>query len=222
MFIFIHNEIVLYKNVYNIFQLNLWKTFKYVGKSRLKRNIEKHFLRQLLIYFVFSETLGIYTMLVYDLDALKPNEIIKKAVLQLEPGPSFRFDKAINVSFYSLAKQTVSKTYLGTASIRSTLDLATTLGSRPLIDLSQLVVQMKEPAVNPSIGLVLYSMTTANRYEKGHELSKLLSETIYKRRKRSVIDNEIDNKPNSFKDDIKRKKKKKKGLRASKLQVVYV
>lgn len=158
-------------------------------------------------------------MLVYDLAALKPTEIIQKAVLQLESGPNFQFDKAINVSFYSLAKQNVSKTYLGTTCIYSTLDLATTLGSQPLIDLSQLVVQMKGPVFNLSIGLVLYSVTTAGRYEKGHELSKLLSETIYKRCKRSVFDNEIDNKPNSFKDEIKRKKKKKKGLRASKLQV---
>lgn len=169
--------------------------------------------------FCFLETLGAYTMFVYDLDSLKPTEIIKKAVLRLESEPN---DKAINVSFYSLAKQTVSKTYLGTASIRSTFDLASTLGLQPLIDLSQLVVQMDGPAVKPSIGLVLYSMITAGKYEKGHQVSKLLSEKIYKRRKRSVIDNEIDNKPNSFKDEVKRKKKKKKGLRASKLQVIYV
>jgi len=167
----------------------------------------------------FSESFGAYTQLVYDLNALDPTEIVQKAILRLEARPKSQYINAINVSFYSLTEQTASKTYLGSASIKSSLDLKDTLGSQLLIGLKQLVVQADGPA-KPSIGLVLYSTTAYGRLEKGHELSKFLYETTSKRRKRSVFDNEIDVKQNSFTDELKRKKKKKKSSRVSKLQVI--
>lgn len=171
------------------------------------------------MYFIFSESLDGFMEFVYDLSALEPTEVVQKAVLQLEPRPNYRFSGAVNVSFFSLTKQTLLKTYLGSASISSAFDLDDTLCSQSLIDLDRLIVQMEGP-VELSMGLVLYSKTLAGRYPKGHELAKFLFEnTINKRRKRSVHDNEIDVKQNNLTDESKRKKKKKKGSKFSKLQV---
>jgi len=152
------------------------------------------------------------------LNALEPTEIVQKATLQLEAGPNFQFAEAINVSLYSLSKQIASKTYLGSASISNSLDLNNALGSQLLIGLEQLIVQMEGP-VKRSIGLVLYSTTADGKLEKGHELSKYLYEATNRRRKRSVMDNEIDIQHNDFVDESKRKRKKKKGSRVGKLQV---
>lgn len=160
-------------------------------------------------------------MFIYDLSVLELTERIQKAVLQLETNPNNQFGNAINISFYSFAKQTLAKTYLGSASIRRTLDLADILDLRSLIGLNQLVVEMDDP-VNTSMGLVLYSSTTTNKYVKGHELATFLLETTNKRRRRSIHDNEIDAKENNFTDQPKRKKKKKKGSRINKLQVITV
>lgn len=165
------------------------------------------------LYFIFSESLGSYSQFVYDLSTLEPSEIVQKAVLQLEPNTNHQFSKAINVSFFALPKQTVSKTYLGSGTIHGTLNLVNTLGSQTLNDFDQLVVQM-EGAVKLSIGLVLYSITTSGKYAKGNELANLLFETSVKRRKRSVADNEIDIKRKSFTDEPKRKKKKQKNSRS--------
>lgn len=171
-------------------------------------------------FFFFTESLGTYTLFVYDLDALEPAEIVQKAVLQLERNANDRIEKAINVSFYVSPKKTVSQTYLGTASIQGTLDLAGALGSKLLTGVDQLVVRIEAP-VKPSIGLVLYSVTTGGRFDSGHELSKLLLDAkTNRRRRRSVADNEIEQ--NNFPVDLKRKKKKKKGSRVSKLQVMIV
>lgn len=152
------------------------------------------------------------------MNALEPTEIVQKATLQLEAGPNFQFAEAINVSLYSLSKQIASKTYLGSASISNSLDLNNALGSQLLIGLEQLIVQMEGP-VRRSIGLVLYSTTADGKLEKGHELSKYLYEATNRRRKRSVMDNEIDIQHNDFVDESKRKRKKKKGSRVGKLQV---
>lgn len=170
-------------------------------------------------FFFFSESLGAYSQFVYDLSTLEPSEIVQKAVLQLEPNTNHQFSKAINVSFFALPKQTVSKTYLGSGTIHGTLDLANTLGPQPLNGFDQLVVQM-EGTAKLSIGLVLYSITTGGGYAKGNELANLLFETTVKRRKRSVADNEIDVKRNRFTSEPKRKKKKQKVSRVNKLQVI--
>lgn len=170
------------------------------------------------VHFIFPESLGTNTHFVYDLSALEPTEIVQKAVLQLEPNTNRQFSKAINVSFFALPKQTEMKTYLGSGTVHGTFDLVNTLGSRPLNGLDQLVVQM-EGTVKLSIGLVLYSITNDNGYANGKELANLLFETTIKRRKRSVIDNEIDIKRNHFTDEPKRKKKKQKSSRVNKLQV---
>uniref|UniRef100_A0A2S2P371 Bone morphogenetic protein 3 n=1 Tax=Schizaphis graminum TaxID=13262 RepID=A0A2S2P371_SCHGA len=166
-----------------------------------------------------KESLGSYSQFVYDLSTLEPSEIVQKAVLQLEPNTNHQFSKAINVSFFALPKQTVSKTYLGSGTIHGTLNLVNTLGSQTLNDFDQLVIQM-EGAVKLSIGLVLYSITTSGEYAKGNELANLLFETSVKRRKRSVADNEIDIKRKNFTDEPKRKKKKQKNSRSNKLQAV--
>lgn len=172
--------------------------------------------------FYFLESLEGFMQFVYDLSALEPTEVVQKAVLQLEPRPNYQFRGAINVSLFSLTKQTLSKTYLGSASISSAFDLENTLSSQSLIDLDRLIVQI-EGQVELSIGLVLYSKTLAGRYPKGHELAKFLFEnTINERRRRSVYDNEIDVKQNNPTDESKRKKKKKKGSKFSKLQVLYL
>jgi len=171
------------------------------------------------MYFIFSESLGAYTQFVYDLSALEPTEIVQKAVLQLEPNTNRQFSKAINVSFFALPKQTESKTYLGSGTIHGTLDLVNILGSQPLNGYDQLIIQM-EGAVKLSIGLVLYSISTAGGYAKGNELSNLLFEAAIKRRRRSVTDNEIDIKRNNFTVESKRKKKKQKVSRFNKLKVI--
>lgn len=178
------------------------------------------------MFFCFSESLGAYTQFVYDLNALKPTEIVKKAVLQVEPPrPNYKFSHAINVLFYSIAKKTGSKMYLGSANISNTFDLINILGLHSLTDFNQLVVKTKGP-IKLSIGLVLYSNTTANRYDRGHELATLLFETSNERRRRSVADNEIDDKHKHYTDELKRKnkkkkKKKKKGSKTNRLQVKY-
>lgn len=159
-------------------------------------------------------------MFVYDLSVLEPTERVQKAVLQLESNSNNQLSKAINVSIFSLAKQTSSKTYLGTASIYRTLDLASILDSQSLIGLNQLVVEIDDLG-NQSIGLVLYSSTGVSKYARGHELAKLLREKIKKRRKRSIHDNEVDSRQNNFTLKPKRKKKKKNGsAKANKLQVI--
>lgn len=160
-------------------------------------------------------------MLIYDLDTLEPTEIIQKAVVQLDFNVNYRYGEAVNVTFFSLTKQKPSKTYLGSASIHDTLDLADTLGSQSLVGLNQLGIEV-ENQVQPSLGLVLYSITTASSYAKAHELAELLVETKMnpiKRHKRSIEDNEINTKQKSFTDESKRRKRKKKGSRVSKLQV---
>jgi len=171
------------------------------------------------VFYFVSESHSAFSQFVYDLSTLEPSEIVQKAVLQLEPNTNRQFSKAINVSFFVLPKQTVSKTYLGSGTIHGTLDLANTLGPQPLNGFDQLVVQM-EGAAKLSIGLVLYSITTGDRYAKGNELANLLFETAIKRRKRSVADNEIDVKRNHFTSEPKRKKKKQKVSRVNKLQVI--
>lgn len=171
----------------------------------------------------FSESLGAYyTQLVYDLSALGSTEHVEKAVLRLESaGPGSETGPAVNVSFYSSAARTASRTYLGSASMRGALDLAGVLGPRPLGD--RLVVRA-EPALESSMGLVLYSTTAgAERDEKGHELAALLYETVNeRRRRRSVIDNEVDGKHKHVADGSRqqsKRRKKKKGPRGSKLRV---
>jgi len=172
------------------------------------------------VYFIFfSESHGAFSQFVYDLSTLEPSEIVQKAVLQLEPNTNRQFSRAINVSFFALPKQTVSKTYLGSETIHGTLDLANALGPQPLNGFDQFVVQM-EGTRKLSIGLVLYSITTGGGYAKGNELASLLFETTIKRRKRSVADNEIDVKRNHFTSEPKRKKKKQKVSRVNKLQVM--
>lgn len=166
-----------------------------------------------------TETLGAYSQFVYDLSTLEPSEMVQKAVLQLEPNTNHQFSKAINVSFFALPKQTISKTYLGSGTIHGTLDLVNTLGPQPLNGFDQLVVQM-EGTAKLSIGLVLYSITADGGYANGNELANLLFETTIKRRKRSVADNEIDIKRNHFTNEPKRKKKKQKVSRVNKLQAV--
>jgi len=170
-------------------------------------------------FYFISESHGAFSQFVYDLSTLEPSELVQKAVLQLEPNTNHQFSKAINVSFYALPKQTVSKTYLGSGTIHGTLDLANALGPQPLNGFDQLVVQM-EGAAKLSIGLVLYSITTGGGYAKGNELANLLFETTIKRRKRSVADNEIDVKRNHFTSEPKRRKKKQKVSRVNKLQVM--
>ncbi|XP_025413833.1 growth/differentiation factor 10-like [Sipha flava] len=167
-----------------------------------------------------TEPLGTHTLYVYDLSALKPTEIIEKAVLRLDSGTNRQSNKTVNVSLFSQNKHAVSNSYLGSANITDTvLDLARSLGPRSANGLKRLIVRV-EGSARPSIGLVLYSMNTANAPVKGHEMAKLLFEANNKRRRRSVVDNEVDVKKNSFTDETKRKRKKKKGSRASKLQAV--
>ncbi|KAF0756164.1 protein DVR-1 [Aphis craccivora] len=175
----------------------------------------------MFVFYFFSELLGSYSQLVYDLSTLEPSEIVQKAVLQLEPNTHHQFSRAINVSFFALPKQTVSKTYLGSGTIHGTLNLVNILGSQTLNDFDQLVIQM-EGAVKLSIGLVLYSITNASQYAKGNELANLLFETTVKRRKRSIADNEIEIKRNNFTNEPKRKKKKQKPSRSNKLQFLAV
>lgn len=174
----------------------------------------------------FSESLGTYTQLVYDLSALESTERVEKAVLRLEsagPGSS-DVGRTVNVSFYTsaaAARPASGGTYLGSASMGDTLDLAGVLGSRPLA--GQLVVRA-EPALKSSMGLVLYSTTAAaERTERGHELAALLYETaIKRRRRRSVTDNEVDGKrkhPAQGPKDKSKRRKKKKGPRGGKLRV---
>lgn len=173
-----------------------------------------------IVFLFFSEPLGTRTLLVYDLSALKPTEIVQKAVLQLDPGPNRQLNKTVNVSLFSLDKRAVSNTYLGSANLSdTTLDLARSLGPRSVNGLKRLIVRVDGPA-KPSIGLVLYSMNTAGAPAKGHEMAKLLFEASNSRRRRSVVDNEVDVKKNVFADETKRKRKKKKGSRAGKLQVM--
>lgn len=175
----------------------------------------------------FSESLGTYTQLVYDLSALESTERVEKAVLRLESaGPgSADMGRTVNVSFYSsaaaAARPASGGAYLGSASMRDTLDLAGVLGSRPLA--GQLVVRA-EPALKSSMGLVLYSTTAAaGRTERGHELAALLYETaITRRRRRSVADNEVDGErkhPAQGPKDKSKRRKKKKGPRGGKLRV---
>ncbi|XP_050424806.1 protein dbl-1-like [Adelges cooleyi] len=162
-----------------------------------------------------TEMLGAHALYVYDLEALERTEIVQKAVLQIDPSQNNRHLNPMNVSFYSLTKQSTSKTFLGTAILVNSLDLADTLGPRILAGISRLGVQINDPG-KPSIGLVLYSKNSAGGYAKAQELAKLLFETSLKstrRRRRSVEDNEVVANPGDLTDELKRKKKKKKGLR---------
>jgi len=99
-----------------------------------------------------------------------------------------------------------------------------TLDSDFLIGCEQLVVEIdrKIKSTIPSMGLVLYSTIPNNSYKRGHELATLLFKTTNRRkRKRSILDNEVEDKDKHIKGDLKRKKKKKKGSKGSKLKVIY-
>lgn len=161
----------------------------------------------------------------YDTSELEPNETVEKAVLQLDsPRPRNQFNKAIEVSFYSLSKQTKQETYLGSTSIHNTLELDSILGSRSVTDLGQLIVYTENTA-KLSMGLVLYSTTPEDdRCKRSIELADLMMETVLKRHKRSVNDNEIDVNPKNLQEEEnqkkkKNKKKKSKGTKSNKLQV---
>lgn len=162
----------------------------------------------------------------YDVSELEPNETVKKAVLQLDsPRPRNKFSKAIEVSFYSSAKRTKEKSYLGSTRIRNILELDAILGSKSVTDLGQLIVYTENTA-NPPMGLVLYSTTPEDdRHQRSHELATLMFKTEARRHKRSVIDNEVDDfTPKNSRDEQKQKKKKNrkkkvKGMKQNKLQV---
>lgn len=169
------------------------------------------------IKFIFSESRGTYTSFVYDLSSLESTEVVQKAVLQFEHDSNYKLGKELNVSVFSLAKSGRSINYLGSASMYRTLDLYKTLGSEFLAGLEQLIVQAKVPEIS-NLGLVLYSTTTST-FPNGHELAAFLFETTNQRFRRSVMDNEIDVKQFTSKDESKKKKKKKKVSRVNKLKV---
>lgn len=162
-------------------------------------------------------------MYVFDLATTEPTEAVQKVELQLDPSQSYRYSKGINVSFYSLTKQSTSKTYLGTGRLINNLNLPDILGSHFLDGITRLGVQIDGELGKPLIGLVLYSKNTAIGYAKAHDLSRLLFETSLKsndRRKRSLDDNEVDVHVNfSNTEEIKSKKKKKKTTKTNKIQV---
>ncbi|XP_050549199.1 bone morphogenetic protein 3-like [Daktulosphaira vitifoliae] len=168
-----------------------------------------------------TETLGGHSLYVFDLTTTEPTEVVQKVELQLEPNQNYRYSKGINISLYSLSKQSTSKTYLGSGNLINNLDLADILGSHFLDGLTRLGVQIDEPR-KPSIGLVLYSKNTAVGYAKAHELARLLFETSLKftaRRKRSLDDNEVDIHVDFSTEENKSKKKRKK-TKINRLQTI--
>ncbi|VVC32471.1 Transforming growth factor-beta, C-terminal,Cystine-knot cytokine,Transforming growth factor [Cinara cedri] len=162
-----------------------------------------------------TDLLDAHAVFVFDLSSLEPTEMVKKAVLRRERRV-VGSGHTLNVTFYSVAKRpsSLSETYLGSGTLGGALDLAGTLGARSIADMDRLIVRVDTATAVPSVGLVLYSTTAvAGSQAKGHELAKLLFESVGGRARRSVHDNEIDVKRKDFGGKPKRNKKKKKTSR---------
>lgn len=151
------------------------------------------------------------------MSAVESTENVQKAVLQFEHDPKDKVAKEIGVDIYYSTKEEKSEFHLGESKMYSTLNLYELLYPGFLNGIDKLIVHARVPKKS-DLALLLFSTSNAT-FANGHELAAYLFEISNKRNRRSVLDNEIDVKQNTFKDELKRKKKKKKVSRVSKLQV---